>query len=145
MSNYQSTKIIYHVIYKQLQQSHQYQHENFLPILEATKQYLQLINTNVLLNHLLILRHQKYPTLYIYLHSTKNNHQQIHVSIHYFLKQINFLHYKNNQLLSYNLQDSKYHMIDFVYLIQYQEYYLPLILYNNENLIQMDNYQYQVI
>ena len=142
MSNYQSAKIIYHKIYKQLQQNHQYFGEHFLPTLEDTKQHLQLINTNVLSNYFLILQHQKYLTLCIDPHSTKNNHQRIHVSYLLIQRQINLLHYNYNQLLNDNLQDSKCHMTDFVYLIQHREDYLLLILYNNENLRQMSNSHY---
>ena len=142
MSNYQSAKIIYHKIYKQLQQNHWCYYENFLPTLEDTKQHLQLINTNVLSNYFLIPQHQKYLALYTNPHSTKNNHQRIHVSYLLIQRQINLLHYNDNQLPNDNLQDSKCYMTDFVYLIQHREDYLLLTLYNSENLRQMSNSHY---
>ena len=142
MSNYQSAKIIYHKIYKQLQQNHQYLGEHFLPTLQDTKHHLQLIKIDVMLHYLVYYQYQKYLALYTYLHPTKNNHQRMHVSYLLIQRQINLLHYNDNQLPNDNLQDSKCHMTDFVYLIQHQEAYSLLILYNNENLEQMNNYQY---
>ena len=142
MSNYQSTKIIYHKIYKQLQQNHWCYNEHFLPTLEDTKQHLQLINIDVMLHYFVYHQHQKYLTLYTNLHSTKNSHLLKHTFYHYSQRQINLLHYNDNQLPNDNLQDSKYHMTDFVYLIQHQEDYSLPILYNNENLRQMSNSHY---
>ena len=95
-----------------------------------------------MLHYLVYHQYQKYLALYTNLHSTKNSHLLKYTFYHYSQKQINLLHYNDNQLPNDNLQDSKCHMTDFVYLIQHQEDYSLLILYNNENLKQMSNSHY---